>query len=150
LARLEADLEQGFAQKGFGSPAFIADDSILEARLHPPPWFRKGGKKDQEVLAAYATALGVAHMVQGHQPGRVTFDDDVKRKAGAMFQYDGLLFLVDSGMSRGVDNSTGALLRIETGKHDKTVAICSNGAGTTLWDDDGKPATRQAEPCGEE
>ena len=66
-------------------------------------------------LLGYADALGVKHIVFGHQPGNYTFNDGSKRKKGTMFEnFGGLVFLIDMGMSRGVDYSQGALLRIET------------------------------------
>ena len=52
-------------------------------------------------------ALGARHLVIGHQPGKTTFADGTVRKAGEIFCYDeGLFFMIDTGMSRGV---TGAL-----------------------------------------
>jgi Calcineurin-like phosphoesterase len=89
-----------------------APDSLLEARL--------GEGKDQWIaspdeaalLKAYAQALGVKHMVQGHQHNEVKFADGTVRPGGKMFGYRGLLYLIDVGMSRDVDDSHGAILRI--------------------------------------
>jgi hypothetical protein len=51
--------------------------------------------------------------VIGHQPGDVKFKGDKDRKKGVMAnRYLGLIFLIDCGMSQGVNDSTGALLRI--------------------------------------
>lgn len=120
---------------------------MLEARLGDSPWFERDGRVGKEVLAAYAGALGVAHMVQGHQPGKVVFADGVQRKSGAMFQRYGLLFLVDAGMSEGVDKSKGAVLRIKTKKAHETVVICASGKKTVIWDDQSKPEIGKAAAC---
>ena len=53
--------------------------------------------------------LGVHHLVFGHQPGKIKFADGTDRPAGAMYQkFDGLIFLIDTGMSRGVNSGRGA------------------------------------------
>ena len=76
------------------------------------------------------------HIVQGHQPGAVEFPDGQKRKKDDLFQRYGLLFLIDTGMSRGVDGdkSSGGALHITGGTNPTAVAICANGKGKTLWD----------------
>jgi hypothetical protein len=51
-------------------------------------------------------------MAQGHQHNEVKFADGTTRKAGRMFGYKGLLYLIDVGMSREIDESHGAILRI--------------------------------------
>src|SRR5207245_5149247 len=99
-------------------------------------------------LIAYAQAVGVAHIVQGHQPGSVQFADGTKRKSGALFQRYGLIFLVDTGMSQGVDNSQGGVLRIKASGNHRATAICPSGDKTTLWDEDTKPEVGKAAPCG--
>ncbi len=95
-----------------GRAYLTSPDSLLEARL--------GEGKDQWItspderalLQRYAQALGVKHMVQGHQHNEIDFADGTKRKAGQMFCYQGLLCLIDVGMSREIDDSHGAILRI--------------------------------------
>ena len=102
LWQLASDLQYGVDQQGFETSQLVADDSILEARLGENPWFALEDTREQEVLTQYVEALGVAHLVQGHQPGKVVFSDGVQRKSGSMFQRYGLIFLVDVGMSQGV------------------------------------------------
>ena len=63
-------------------------------------------------------------------PGPVQFTDGVKREAGQMFQRWGLLFLIDTGLSQGVDESLGAVLRITA---TSAAAICPTGVKTGLW-----------------
>lgn len=86
-------------------------------------------------LLGYADALGAKHIVFGHQPGSYTFNDGSKRKKGTMFDnFDGLVFLIDMGMSRGVDYSKGALLRIEgTGSGETATAVFADGSQEQLW-----------------
>jgi len=109
------------------------------------PWFDGGNKNNnpQTLLQSYVRALGVNHLVQGHQPGKVQFPDGVKRKDYDMFQRYGLLFLIDTGMSEGVGGSKtgGGALHITrstdrtTGRTIQTATvICANGEQEVLWD----------------
>jgi hypothetical protein len=136
-ARLGADLRQGVDRKGFAAPVLLAADSLLEARLHPAPWWERAGDRPgqgRERLAGYVKALGVQHLVIGHQPGKVRFADGGSRRAGEMAQhFDGLLFLIDVGMSRGVGNSTGALLHVQAGKSPRARALFPDGTSRPLW-----------------
>jgi hypothetical protein len=121
-------------------------NSILEARLgEGKEWIAadaKGGEK--QLLTSYAAALGVKHMVQGHQHNNVKFDDGVERHTGEMFQRWGLLFLTDVGMSREIGDSQGALLRIT--QADAT-AVCPDGKETLLWDAKSGADVGRAAPC---
>jgi Calcineurin-like phosphoesterase len=153
LAQLNADLQAGVNKDGFATPQLIGDNSILEARLNGKgpggnPWIdaelpRHGEK---EVLESNAAALGVRHLVQGHVPSQVKFSDGIVREPGEMFQRFGLLFLIDTGMSEGVDNSKGAVLHIT---RDHAVAICPDGKSTPLWNAKQNPDIGRAEPCRE-
>ena len=66
----------------------------------------------KQLLASYAAALGVKHMIQGHHHNDVKFADGAERHTGEMFQRWGLLFLIDVGMSREIGDSQGAALKI--------------------------------------
>jgi hypothetical protein len=154
IPALSAAIEAGFAKDGFATKELIGDNSILEARLNDKgpnglPWFDNGSLKTdpQKLLVSYATALGVHHIVQGHQPGEVKFPDGKKRNEDDLFQRYGLLFLIDSGMSQGVDGnkSTGGALRITGGN--KAIVICANGKEQTLWDSVTNPSLN-AQHCG--
>ncbi len=133
LEQIEVQLEQGLSTGGFGAPALSADDSLLEARLAPPWW--EGQNSDPEtVLTTSTTALGVQHLVQGHQPGDVQFADGSKRKAGKLFQKFGQVFLVDVGMSAAVGFSTGALLHVHhKASGDTATVVTADGAENGLW-----------------
>ena len=130
---LAHDLQTGVDKDGFASAQLVGDESLLEARLGSTPWFQPNGADAKATLTAYAKALGVAHMVQGHQPGKVEFADGTKRAAGELFQRYGLLFLEDTGMSSGVDNSLGAVLEIAKGAKGQATAICFDGTATEIW-----------------
>lgn len=113
IAQLRADLQGGIDSAGFGAPILAAPDSILEARLSSSPNWCDATQNAQGLLSGWAGALGVHHLVMGHQPGAVTFADGTRRSADQMVQlYGGALFLIDTGMSVGADNSGGALLHV--------------------------------------
>ena len=150
IEQLESDAERGIDANGFGS-AFLSDpNSILEARMHPRPWWdwdgslpelKNVGHKSatastgESRLRAGLEALHVQHLVFGHQPGRIRFDDGTERAADQMIQkFNGLVFLIDTGMSRGVDSGRAALLHIHEGnKHTVASAEYADGAVDELF-----------------
>lgn len=113
LPELTRTIEEGMNRDGFAADVLLADDSILEARVEPTPWWELAGDPEA-TLRQRAKALGVAHLVIGHQPGKYGFADGSVRAKGKVFALYGVLFFNDVGMSRGVDYSQGALLKIET------------------------------------
>ena len=64
-----------------------------------------------------------------------------------MFQRFGLLFFIDTGMSEGVDDSDGAVLRI-TQNGQAAIALCPDGKQTTIWDARSNPDVGRAPACG--
>jgi hypothetical protein len=84
---------------------------------------------EKQLLTSYAAALGVKHIVEGHVPSRVKLADGVAREPGEMFRRFRMLFLIDTGMSEGVDDSRGAVPHI-TSKD--AIAICPDGKKTVL------------------
>lgn len=137
LRQLIADLQEGVDEDGYDAKVLLGNKGLLEARMKPPWWEKAGDEpiESMERLLGYADALGVHHIVFGHQPGTYTFNDGSKRKKGTMFEhFDGLVFLIDMGMSRGVDYSKGALLRIErNGTRETATAVFSDGSAKQLW-----------------
>ncbi len=136
LSALEASLRAGVDAEGFSAPVLSASNSILEYKLDAPvPWWEAAGGDPATVLATWASAVGAAHIVEGHQPGKVAFSDGTTRSKGTMFQKFGEIFLIDVGMSRGVDDSQGALLRIHKKSSGITVAseVLPGGSTSVLW-----------------
>jgi hypothetical protein len=142
VAELRSDLQRGVDASGLRAAILLSSDSLLEARLQPRPWWEAEDDtpaRSEARLRGYLRALGVRHLVVGHQPGRVGFSDGTERRKGEMFQkFDGALFLIDVGMSRGVDGggrgySEGALLRIRSGPRAKAVAVYPDGSKRQLW-----------------
>ena len=157
IAQLSAAIQSGFTEAGFDTPALVGDNSILEARLNKKgpnglPWFQDGkaSTDPKALLLRYARQLGVQHIVQGHQYGQVKFPDGKDRSEETLFQRYGLLFLIDSGMSQGIDDSasTGGALRI-AGKADRqqAIVICANGTQKILWES-GKDQGHKEQLCG--
>ncbi|HEV7765931.1 MAG TPA: metallophosphoesterase [Thermoanaerobaculia bacterium] len=137
LTQLIGDLQTGIDQEGYGAKVLLGDKGLVEARMKPPWWEKKNDKPIESIarLLGYADALGVKHIVFGHQPGTYTFNDGSERKKGHLFEnFDGLVFLIDMGMSRGVDYSKGALMRIErSGSSETATAIFPDGTTNQVW-----------------
>ncbi len=143
LTQIDGDIRKGLAADGPATKQLTGASSILEARLgEGKVWF--ASKDERGLLASYAEALGVKHMVQGHQHNEVRFADGVERHTGEMFQRWGLLFLIDVGMSEGVGDSGGAALRVADGK---ATAVCWDGKETLLWQEAGARQFGRAAPC---
>jgi len=140
IPELKADFETGVGKDGFGSLQLLDPNSMLEARLGEEgpggkAWFQiqSPQRSAEQLLTRYAAALGVRHLVQGHQHQRIAFEDGQQRSAGQMFQWHGLIFLIDVGMSQGVGDSQGAVLHIRHKNGEDATAIDANGTETSLW-----------------
>ena len=140
---LTADLQGGVDHDGFRTQHLIGDDSILESRLNGEgreAWIDAGlpDRGERELLADYARALGVAHMVEGHVPSPVVFADEVKRNRGEMFQRFGLLFLIDTGMSegRGRQRRRGSPHHLRRWRGKSVRNLPGRNKITPLWDND--------------
>lgn len=132
LAQLREDIETGMDAQGFSAPVLLGDDSILEAKLDPTPWWELSGDPAKN-LARYASALGVSHLVMGHQPAKYTFADGKTRSKGTIFPRYKTLFLIDTGMSQGVDYSKGGLLQIQkSGTATTATALYADGTRTQV------------------
>jgi hypothetical protein len=113
IPQLKSDLQMGVDAMGFGAPVLSDVNSLLEAKLSAGNWW-DATNNAQALLTQWTTALGVKHLVMGHQPGAVTFADGTKRAQDQMIQkYGATLFMVDTGMSTGVDATGGALLHVK-------------------------------------
>lgn len=151
LSAIASDLRAGVEKDGFRTKELVGPDSPLEGRPAPDgkQWFDSGfpAQDEKQLLAAWTHTLGVAHIVQGHEPSDIPFADGIKRHHGEMFQRFGLLFFIDTGMSQGVDDSDGAVLHI-TQNGQEAVAMCPDGKNTVLWDAKSNQDVGRAEVCG--
>jgi hypothetical protein len=136
LSEISVDLRGGIEKDGFRSIELLGVDSPLEGRPHDgKQWFSSGmpAQDEQQLLASWAKAMGVRHIVQGHEPSDILFADGTKRKKGTVFQRFGLIFFIDTGMSEGVGHSDGAVLHI-THNGSEAIAVCPDGTQTPIWD----------------
>jgi hypothetical protein len=133
VPQLEIAIEDGVRRQGFAAPILSDDDSILEARMHPVPWWDLPKTTGAAKLKENAKPLGVDYLVAGHQPGKVQFADPVERPRDTPFAYQGTLFLIDTGMSQGVDDAKPAILKITPGKHESAQIIDAAGSASILW-----------------
>ncbi|HEY1495684.1 MAG TPA: metallophosphoesterase [Candidatus Solibacter sp.] len=146
LKQLIADLQAGFDRDGYSTAQLTGANSLVQARLGEQgpggkSWFEDGTKT---VLQDYTAALGVAHVVQGHQHAVLRFPDGKHRRIGEIYQWRGLLFLIDVGMSQDIDESRGAVLRI---RPSEASAICPDGRVRKLWDA-ARPDASKGARCG--
>lgn len=103
----------------YHSDEIVGPTSILESR----EWYA-----DPSIAPRNASALGVGHIVFGHQPSALG-----PRGKIATAQ-DGLLFRIDCGMSPDVDDSPGRLLRVRAdGELDVAESLAPDGAVHELW-----------------
>ncbi|MDB4939418.1 MAG: putative serine/threonine phosphatase [Labilithrix sp.] len=120
LAELDALLRAELvAHPTFDSPEIVGDASILEER----DWYA-----DPAVAPANARALGVAHIVFGHDPNALG-----ARGVIAVAQ-NASLFRIDCGMSPNVNDSDGCVLRVRhEGKLDVADELRANGASREIF-----------------
>ncbi len=152
LSQLDSDLRAGLEKDGFRTHELLNVDSPLEGRptADGRQWFASGmpAQNEKQLLANWAHAMGVRHIVQGHEPSDIPFADGVKRNRGEMFQRYGLIFFIDTGMSEGVGYSDGAILHI-TKKGKEAIAVCPDGKQTPIWDAKSNPDIGRAPVCRE-
>jgi hypothetical protein len=112
IAEITSTVQSGVDANGFGDPVLSASTSILEMKFATSRWWEAGGNPTS-LLTTWTQALGVKHLVMGHQPQPVAILGGTPRPKDTMAaEYGGLLFFVDTGMSVGVDNTGGALLHV--------------------------------------
>jgi hypothetical protein len=159
IAQLQHDLAADFDRAGFQPVTKDDPSSILEARLCSPKELKTlsdegeeaacswWGEDPKPTLRAATAALGVDHIVQGHQPGAVAFPKKPARKKGELFQRYGLIFLIDGGMSRNpkISKSPGGVLHIKRAQdgHVHANVLCKKKRdGIRIWSsDDGEQVT---------
>jgi hypothetical protein len=138
FATLDRELRDSVDQDGFGAKILLSKAGLLEARLKPMPWWERkndSAEESESRLRGYAKALGIKHFVMGHQPGKADFSDGSHRNGGEMIQkFDGLIFLIDVGMSHAINKSKGAALKVTfNGNHEAATKIDADGEAQLLW-----------------
>lgn len=119
LKDLRNALAQGYAGGGFSHDVFIGGRSILESR----EWYGKNGKN----AVKNAEALGVEHIVFGHDPSAIG-------RKGSIANIGGIVFRIDCGMTPSVDYSDGALLRVRhDGGREVAEELLVDGRTRELW-----------------
>lgn len=120
VADLESALRAAVTNHDYDDDEIVGDDSILESR----GWY----DASDDTVTANETALGVRHIVFGHQP------DALGPRGEIAIAQDGRLFRIDCGMSPDIDDSMGRMLRIH---HEGGVAIAESldpdGHATEIW-----------------
>jgi hypothetical protein len=151
LAQIASDVRAGFEKDGYRTPELVGEDSPLEGRPSRDgrQWFDSAmpAQDERGLLANWAQAMGVKHIVQGHEPSDIRFADGLRRNTGEMFQRYGLLFFIDTGMSEGVGYSEGAILHIAN-HGQEAIAVCPDGKQTSIWDSRSNPQVGRAPVCG--
>jgi len=119
IAEIEKAVRDGVSSEGFGTKFLARPDSMVEARLGDDKdnFWSQGGKKESgsDLIARYEKALGVNHLVMGHQPGKVEFPNGDKRENCQPYSHfknaaTGLtdeLFLIDTCNSHAVQEDEG-------------------------------------------
>ena len=121
---LNKKLEGSLAHNGFGDKDITGKDSILEAQS----WY--GNPKDGNAGQKEADALGVSHIVFGHDPGAFGEHGAVKQsKNGILVKIDVAMGLHE-GSGSGV--SPGAILHVSTKGQDTAEVLDAKGHASPL------------------
>jgi len=106
------------AHADYNDPAIVGTTSILESRS----WYTSA------VVTQNAAALGVKHIVFGHDPNALG------PKGAIATSFGNALLRIDCGMSPGVNDSTGKLLRVtQQGANDVVDELDPAGASRALF-----------------
>jgi hypothetical protein len=125
--------DQRMAESGGGKKAKGTAQAAAADEKNVKQQIKQLDKEIEDALRNEITPLGAKHLIFAHQPDRVVFVDKTFRPPGAMYaRYNGLVFLIDTGMSRGVNSGRGAVLHITPGGHPTVVAIYADGEKTGL------------------
>lgn len=119
LAELDGSIRAAAARGGFADPVFVGPDSLLESR----GWYGTDGA----ITARNAAALGVRHIVFGHDPNALG------PRGAIAVAFDASLFRIDCGLSPYVDDSKGRLLRVRReGAFEVVESLAPGGDVTAL------------------
>jgi hypothetical protein len=119
---LAKSLQDGIAHHGFAANEITGKDSILEAQ----GWY--GNPDDKNVGQKEADALGVNHLVFGHDPGAFGEHGAVRAsKNGVLVKLD-----VAMGLHAASGINPGFLLHVETKGQDKAEVLDEHGHASKL------------------
>jgi hypothetical protein len=104
--------------------ALVGERSIIEDQK----WWQVPGTVEKDLKA-----LGVSHIVFGHDPGATRPKPDAPR--GSIWpKLDGKVFAIDVGMTPSVGDSKGALLFIDrVGAEETATALTAEGGKREIW-----------------
>jgi hypothetical protein len=129
IGKLDDAIRAGVDADGYGAGIFSGGDSLLEARMHPDLWWAS----EDSLTTLIKDLGGIHHLVFGHQPGDVKIDGKKVRDKGKLTSlFDGLVFMIDVGMSEAINDSEGSLLRVHKKGTEGTV-IDHEGKTRTIW-----------------
>lgn len=121
---LKKKLESSLAHNGFGDKDITGSDSILEAQA----WY--GDPSDGNAGQKEADALGVSHIVFGHDPGAFKEHGRIRQsKNGVLVKIDVAMGLHE-GSGSGV--SPGSILHVSTKGQDVAEVLDEKGHATPL------------------
>jgi hypothetical protein len=120
IAALESTLEAAVkAHPNYDDPEIVGTSSILESRS----WYSSATTASQN-----AAALGVKHIVFGHDPNALGSAGKIAVGPG------NVLLRIDCGMSPDVNDSTGMILRItQQGTNDVVEQLDATGKSKSLF-----------------
>jgi len=128
--RVESEVDS----KGTLAPILLGKDSILASSFQPMPWWEKKGGDPVQTLKDYTGALGVNHIVVGHHPSEIVYADRTCREKGVLTDRYGMIFFIDVGMSRLLNFSEGALLKIHgAGSDTKATVLFPDNEQKVIW-----------------
>jgi hypothetical protein len=120
IEALEVAIETGLKANDYADNEIIGTDSILESRA----WY----SADKTIGSQYTKALGVEHIVFGHDPHALGPSGVISTGQS------NTLVRIDCGMSPAVDDSQGALLRVTmSGGVEKVDTLLADGTIKSLF-----------------
>jgi hypothetical protein len=120
IPALEAALRSSVTAHDYDDPEIVGADSILEAR----DWWTSS----TSAVPSNERALGVQHLVFGHTPSALG------ARGSIAINGEAALVRIDCGMSPGVDDSRGSMLRVRVDAgHEVAEALAADGSTRVLW-----------------
>jgi hypothetical protein len=124
IAQLAQSFKSAVDVGGWDADTLVGERSILKQQK----WWQLPSTVD-----ANLKALGVSHVVFGHDPGATRPEPDARR--GSIWpKHAGKVFPIDVGMTPVVDDSKGALLFVDRlGQEEVATALTAEGDRREVW-----------------